>query len=310
MVKSFNYKEKAIRSTKTFAVLGLLNGALVWGLIWYPMRLLQGHGVSAEMTSFLIYLVAWVLGSAFFRRAYTDFGRHWKALLLIGFSAGWVNLAYGLALVHGEVMRVLLLFYLAPLWTVLLARLMLDEVLTRYGYAVIALSLGGALTMLKQPDVFFPIPQNGPEWLGLSAGIAFAWTNVLSRRHAGLSLPSKSLAVSIGVMTLALLVVLWRPAQVVELTAVGESDVLLLLALGLTVWIATVTVQYGLRWVPSNQAIVILLFELVVAAGSSYWLTDEALTMQEWIGAMMIIAASIFSGKLEARPAGIKSRAN
>lgn len=280
-----------------------MNGALVWGLIWYPMRILQQHNVSAEMTSLLIYLTALVLGSVFFARAYCDFRHHSKALLLIGFSAGWANLAYGLAVVHGEVMRVLLLFYLAPLWTVLLARLLLGEVLTRYGYAVIGLSLAGALTMLKQPEIFFPIPQNGAEWLGLSAGLAFAWTNVLARQHARLSLRSKSLAVWIGVAVLSAAVVFLRPTQVWGLATVPQLDWLLLAALGVAVWIATLTVQYGLRDIPSSQAIVILLFELVVAAISSYWLADEALTLQEWLGAAMIIAASLFSGKLDSASA-------
>lgn len=281
-----------------------MNGALVWGLIWYPMRILQQRDVSAEMTSLLIYLIALLLGSLLFFRSYRDFRYHGKALILIGFSAGWANLAYGLAVVHGEVMRVLLLFYLAPLWTVLLARLLLGEVLTRYGYAVIGLSLAGALTMLKQAGTFFPIPQNGAEWLGLSAGLAFAWTNVLARQHAHLSLRSKSLAVWLGVAVLSGAVVSLQPAQVWDLATVPELDWLLLGALGLAVWIATLTVQYGLRDIPSSQAIVILLFELVVAAISSYWLADEALTVQEWIGAAMIIAASLFSGKLDSTSAG------
>lgn len=285
-----------------------MNGALVWGLIWYPMRVLQQHGISAEMTSLLIYVVALVLGSVFFSRAYGDFRVYGKALFLIGFSAGWANLAYGLAVVHGEVMRVLLLFYLAPLWTVLLARLLLGEVLTRYGYAVIALSLAGALTMLKQPGSFLVIPQTSPEWLGLSAGMAFAWTNVLARQHANLSLLSKSLAVWVGVAVLACAVVLIQPAQLQGLAVVRPMDWALLIALGVAVSIATLTVQYGLRDIPSGQAIVILLFELIVAAVSSYWLADEALSVQEWIGAAMIIAASLFSGKLDqASAASVKN---
>lgn len=256
------------------------------------------------MTSLLIYLLALLLGSVFFARSYADLRQHRKALLLIGFSAGWANLAYGLAVVHGEVMRVLLLFYLAPLWTVLLARLLLGEVLTRYGYGVIALSLTGALTMLKQPGIFFPIPQNRAEWLGLSAGLAFAWTNVLARQYASLSLRSKSLAVWIGVAALSAVAVSVQPSQVSDLATVGQLDWLLVVTLGLAVWFATLTVQYGLREIPSSQAIVILLFELVVAAISSYWLADESLTPQEWIGAAMIIAASLFSGKLDNPSAG------
>lgn len=42
-------------------------------------------------------------------------------------------------------MRVMLLFYLAPLWTVILSRLLLGEVLTPAGVGVMLLSFGGAM---------------------------------------------------------------------------------------------------------------------------------------------------------------------
>lgn len=283
------------------SALGLLNGALVWGLIWYPMRILQDNGISAELTSLLIYLMALVFGSAAFGSAYREFGSHTRALLLIGFSAGWANLAYGLAVVHGEVMRVLLLFYLAPLWTVILARVLLGEVLTRYGYVVIGLSLAGALTMLKEPGVIFPIPQNAAEWLGLSAGVAFAWTNVLARQYADVSLAAKAIAVWWGVTLLAAAVVALNFAQIEILSDATPQHWIWLGVMGLAVWLATLTVQYGLRGLPASQAIVILLFELVVAAISSYFLAAESLSAREWAGAAMIIAASLFSGKLDAK---------
>lgn len=266
------------------------------------MRILQDGGISAELTSLLIYVVALVLGSLVFASAYRDFRGHTRALALIGFSAGWANLAYGLAVVHGEVMRVLLLFYLAPLWTVILARLLLGEVLTRYGYVVIGLSLAGALTMLKQPGEIFPIPQNAAEWLGLSAGLAFAWTNVLARQHANLPLAAKSIAVWWGVALLAAAVVVLNPGQGDALLGATPQHWVWLAVMGVAVWLATLTVQYGLRGLPANQAIVILLFELVVAAASSYFLADESLSTREWAGAAMIVAASLFSGKLDAKP--------
>ena len=42
---------------------------------------------------------------------------------VMGLAIGWSNLAYVLGILEGEVMRVLLLFYLAPLWTVPIARI-------------------------------------------------------------------------------------------------------------------------------------------------------------------------------------------
>ena len=61
----------------------------------------------------------------------------------------------------------------------------------------------------------------------------------------------------------------------------------------------TYAVQYGLARVPANQAIVIFLFELVVAAIAAYFLSHERMGLQEWVGAIMIIAASLFSGHME-----------
>jgi len=74
---------------------------------------------------------------------------------------------------------------------------------------------------------------------------------------------------------------------------------LLLIGVGVLIGSMTYAVQYGLARVPANQAIVIFLFELVVAAIAAYYLSDERLGVQEWIGAAMIITASLFSGHME-----------
>jgi drug/metabolite transporter (DMT)-like permease len=42
----------------------------------------------------------------------------------------------------------------------------------------------------------------------------------------------------------------------------------------------------------------LFLFELVVAAVSSYFLAGEAMDLGDWIGAAFIVCASLLSGKL------------
>jgi drug/metabolite transporter (DMT)-like permease len=68
--------------------------------------------------------------------------------------------------------------------------------------------------------------------------------------------------------------------------------------LGIIIFVLSVAVQYGLTHVPANRAIVIMLFELVVAAVAAYLLTDEAMTLKEWIGGAMIVFASLFSVRM------------
>ncbi len=159
-------------------VAGILSGALVWGLIWYPYRALQESGVAGPLATLISYILAMVCGAFMLPRVWRELRRYyrvragWWAVALV-LSAGWANLGYVLAMLHGEVMRVLLLFYLAPLWTILFSYWLLGERLDRYGYLVMALSFSGAVIMLWQPQHGLPLPQNLSEWIGLSAGMGF-----------------------------------------------------------------------------------------------------------------------------------------
>jgi drug/metabolite transporter (DMT)-like permease len=220
-------------------------------------------------------------------------------MLGIGLAAGWTNMSYVLSVLEGEILRVLLLFYLAPLWTVLFARLLLGEQLNRWGYGIMALSISGAMIMLWPPQAGFPLPANNAEWLALSAGMSFALANVLTRKASTVPLGAKSVAVWAGVTLVSLVALMIEPGQwafAVSATPVTWSW---LVGVGLLIATMTYAVQYGLSHAPANQAIIIFLFELVVAAISSYFLADEALSLQEWIGAGLIIAGSLFSGHME-----------
>ena len=279
----------------TVALLSLLTGAMVWGLIWHPYRELEGMAVPAVLAATVTYFVAFVLGAPLFRRQLAGFRPTWM-LAAIALAAGGCNLGYVLATVHGEVMRVLLMFYLAPLWTVLLARLLLKEKVSLPGTAVIALSLAGAAVMLWQPRLGMPLPEKGAEWLGLAAGFLFALANVLIRKAHDLSIEIKSMAVFAGVVTVGLMVLPFEPGPVVLPPLAGW---LLIGVVGLVLLATNLFVQYGLTHTPANQAIVIFLFELVVAALASWWLAGEAMTSKEWAGGAMIVAASLFSGKLD-----------
>ena len=287
--------EKRERRT---AVASLLAGAFIWGLIWYPYRILRDAGIGGVAASTATYAVALLLGLLIFRRSLRHVRPSWTLLWLALSSAG-CNLGYVLATLNGEVMRVLLLFYLAPLWTVLLARLLLGERLKLAGACVIALSLAGAATILWQPAVGWPLPQDAADWFGLCAGFSFALFNVLSRYAKGVSIENKSVISFAGVVAVGAALILAGGAP---LPSANSAPVWLLLALiGLVLLFVNLVVQYGLARVAANRAIVIMLSEVGFAALSSWLLADELLGLREWTGGAMIIAASVLSAKMEHR---------
>ncbi len=276
---------------------GLLFGAVVWGLIWYPYRQLELAGISGIQSSLVTYGVAMVLGAIMFAHHWRDLARVPKESIWIAVAAGWTNLGYVLAVLEGEVMRVLLLFYLAPLWTLFLARILLNEKAGREGLVIMLLSVIGMFVMLWQGNDW-PLPQNWAEWVALSAGVGFAATNVLTRWAGHLTLKAKSLSVWAGVTVLALVLFISKPHPV-SMAAISVTHWWLMAAMGLVLAATTWLVQFGITHTAANRAAVIFMFELVVAALSSWLLAGETMTPREWVGGSMIILAAIYSGRIE-----------
>jgi len=284
-------------------VVGVLSGALVWGLIWYPYRVLQEAGMSGALATFITYVLAMGFGAFMLPRVWRERSTLGGWALLLILSAGWANLGYVLGMLHGEVMRVLLLFYLAPVWTILFSFWLLGERLNRFGYGVIALSLLGAVIMLWEPSLGLPLPQNLSEWLGLSAGMGFALSNVTSRRAAHLSVEAKSFSLWLGTAALTLPFLLWQGGLSVQFTHIDSGYWLMLTLMGLVLCATSFAVQYGVTHLSANRAVVLFLFELVAAACSSYFLADEAMELRDWVGASLIVCSTLLSGRLSSEKA-------
>lgn len=278
----------------------LLLGASIWGVVWYPIRILEQNGVSGPLSTTIAYFIALIIGVLLFHRQLRYrivFDGNGHLLFWICFFAGWTNIAYILAIISGEIARVLLLFYLSPLWTILFARLLLNEKLTLRGYVVMMLSIAGAITMLWHPGALLPLPVTYADWMGLLGGVMFALVNVLIRKDQTHSVELKSIAIWLGSAVIGLMCTLLLTGPI-DFPTIAPQSWLLLLAIGGVMFLLSILVQYGLTYTPANRAIIILMVELAVAAVAAYFLAGETLSWREFAGGGMIIAAGIFSAKL------------
>ena len=279
------------------AIFGLLFGAFCWGIVWYPYRLMNMSGIPGIISSFYTYIIALVMGCVIFARHWRGITKVPKSIIFLSLVAGWTNLSYVIAIIDGEVMRVMLLFYLAPVWTLIMAHFWLHERTSKIGYIAIIVSLIGAYIMLANPlsgTLALPLPKTQSDWFALSAGIGFATTNVMTRKASYLSLQSKSFAVWLGVITMVLI---FLPFAHISLPAPHVFTVkqwLIMTLIALLIMSATLFVQYGVTKIKATRASVLFLFELVVAAIASYYLTSEVMTLSEWLGGALILVAAVF----------------
>jgi drug/metabolite transporter (DMT)-like permease len=272
------------------AIASLLFSASLWGVIWYPLRLLNEAGMSGVWSSLIMYLAAGSVAIPVLYKQHKSVSFHRADLLALGIAAGITNVAFVVALIEGEVMRVMLLFYLSPLWTVLLGRWWLGERLSRSAIMMFAVAMSGSIIMLWNTEMGWPWPHGTADWLALMASIAFSINNVLARKLGPVSMGVKTGVVWWGVVVTSIIVLLWQQTSVPNVDLSVWAGAALLGLIGITTM--TIAVLYGVGKMPVYRSSVIMLFELIVAAIAAWLLTDEVMSLQEWLGGALILAAA------------------
>ncbi|GMQ87266.1 MAG: DMT family transporter [Gammaproteobacteria bacterium] len=272
-------------------ILSLLLAATLWGLVWYPLRLLEAQGLSGLWLSLTSYGAVLAIGLVWLWRGRADWQGNGVVLGLMLLATGWTNVAFVLAILDGTVVRVLLLFYLSPLWALVLGWVMLGEHPGTSGLLVFVVAIAGAAIMLWDPAMGMPWPRDEADWLAVSSGFTFSFANVMVRKTRHVSMYTKA---SVSWLGVALVAVVWILVVQEPLpSAVQPSAWLGAVLLGwLGFVVMTVTVIYGVSHMPVHRSAVILLFELVAGTVSSLLLTDEQVQAREWLGGALILAAA------------------
>jgi drug/metabolite transporter (DMT)-like permease len=282
--------------------LALILNALVWGVSWWPLRELQGEGLHPLWSSSATYLLGALVMLCFMPKVWGEFLQH-KPLWLLALAAGTTMVGFNWGVSIGEVIRVVLLFYLMPIWAVLLARLILNEPITGKAVMRVGLAFAGAVLLLSpNGELGFPVPSNLAEWLGLMGGAAFALNNIMLRHQEKRTAQGRLFAMFVGgivapmVVATGLSLVLGDGNSFVQWPMVpGVYGLLVLSGFAVTLLVANYGLQYGASRLPANVTSVVMLSEVVFATLSAILLTDEVLTLQVGIGGAMILLAAALS---------------
>jgi len=277
-------------------IFSLLFGAFVWGIIWYPYRLMANAGVSGIYSSFYVFILTIAIALPYFFITKKKVPIWSKDFWLLALVAGYTNISYVLAVIDGEVVRVMLLFYLSPVWTIFLAHFMLNEDTQKRHYIAVFISLIGAFIMFWEPGYLIHLDSKS-DWLALSSGLGFAITNVMTRKHEHMTVNQKALAIWLGVIVVAMICIMLDKNAMPTLDFFRPVDAAIMMAIALSLFLSTLLVQFGVTQIKAVEASSFFLFEIVVAAISSYFLVGESIAFNEWLGGIFIIAGVILSSK-------------
>ena len=281
---------------KLLAAAALTLNAFLYGVSWWPFRALQDQGLHPLWSTAIIYAVA-VLCLVLLRpRAFLNLLRHPELWWLV-LAAGLTNVGFNWAVTVGDVVRVVLLFYLMPAWVVLLAWPLLGERPGAGSLLRLALALAGVVIVLKTPTSPWPVPENLADWLALMGGFCFALTNILLRRLRHTPGESRMLAMFGGGALMAGSVAIWGMSlgSVTAPPAPSLAWVGLALFISLAFLAGNLSLQYGAAHLRASTTSIIMLSEVIFASISSVLLGAGELSVRTLVGGALILLASLLA---------------
>lgn len=286
---SLSLSRYTLKMKKQLPVIILFLASILWGLSWWPLKGINALGIDgialilgAYGVLALVYLP--LLGRQFQRK-------NAMGLLAIALLGGGANLCFTYALINGDVVRVMVLFYLLPVWGVLGGYLFLHERLSFGRVSGALLAIAGAFLILGDFETLH-VRFSWIDLIALMAGIFFALNNILFRSLQAIEVNVKVGAMFWGCFTLAGVLIALGVEHFPQEASTNAWLALLAYAL-LWLLLANIGSQWGVTHMEAGRSSIIIIMELVTAVISAAWIGERALSLSEQMGGSLVIAAAL-----------------
>jgi len=198
---------------------------------------------------------------------------------LLSLCLGGVSFAlYSDGLLVGHVTTVILLFYLTPVWSTLLAKLRWRQRVSWWRYLGVASGLAGIGIVLAGSGGGLPVPDSPGDWLGLASGILWSFASDGIHRHGGPPAAASNFIFCAGATLAALALALGiggsLPVHLPVKPLIEAIGMAFLIGAGW--WALSLTVfLWAVQKLDPTRVGVLLMSEVIVGAASSSALTGR-----------------------------------
>ena len=283
------------RQTHTLATLACVAAGAIWGLYWIPLRALENSGISPLWATAIFYLVPFLifLPIVILRlRSMIRFGLRAQGIAI---PAGLTVVLYSNAFHYTDVLRAILLFYLTPIWSALLARVWLKEKIRPSHIVATSLGILGLLVILGT-NQGFPYPRNGGDWMALASGFAWAVTANVMRRGPNadpIDIVFFWLFWSALLAVLLTILPIFGTQKMPVLEEINSDALWLFPVLLLLVIPGFYITTWGVPFLNPGTVGILFMGEIAVGVVSAALLTNEPFGLREIIGVTLIAGAGL-----------------
>lgn len=283
-------------SNQNIALIAVALSGLIWGILWIPLRTLHNAGIDGLWSVVIFYAFPMIMLTPFYFMRWRHLIQGGTALHLPILLAALGLMLYAVALLYTQVINAMLLYYLTPLWSTILARYLLGERILLDRWISMILAFAGILIIFKI-DAGVPLPSNIGDWMGLASGIVWALAAVYMKKG--------------GVqhkMDATLCYFLWGSVLALILTQlpIGAGQVLPSLATlyGVLPWLIPVillliippamAVLWGATILSPGILAIVFMTEISTGAISAAIWADEPFGLHELLGIVLISLAGLW----------------
>lgn len=278
--------------------------ASIWGLFWIPLRYFDEAGVyslwAVAYINFAASLIALPVAFLFGKFDRTQL----KLLFIMGLGMGAANVFYFAGIILSDVIRVIFLFYLLPIWATLFSKFLYNIPIGRTRMFALLFALAGIWLLLGAGG--WPLPQNLGDVFGILAGMFWALGLTMMRGQAELD----ALVVSASALFFAFLMAIVLGTIMHSLVpnlqpAIPSFETtfaifLPVMAFGIIVlWTTMYGQLWGAKYVATTTAALLTMSEILAATLSTALLDASNLHWLSWAGAGLIMVAiliDLFAG--------------
>ena len=278
-----------------FPNLTVIVSCFFWGSYWIPLRYIDSDSNGSLWPIFFSFLLlSLLLLKPLVKTFYVIFyERNYFFFLGCLFAATGITF-YSESLLRGEIAKVVVLFYLCPIWGTIFAKIFLGNKLTLKRLLSIILGIIGLEIMVGiEKGIIFPT--SVVEWIALSAGLSWAMGMTLFHLAKSTSGFEKTALTALIIPFVFLALCLVPDGRTLEIPnqLLSMNIIYLWMILFAVVWLlpSILLTYFSVEILDPGRINILLAFEVAVGFISASLLTNEIIGPREYLGALFVVSA-------------------
>jgi len=278
---------------------------LFWGTYWIPLRYIDNNNNGSIWLIFISFLLLSLFLIIPLLKSIKNLILNKNKFFFFGCFFASLGIAfYSESLLRGDIARVVVLFYLCPIWGTLFARIFLGDKLTINRLIAIIIGLLG-LEIIVGIERGIIIPTSVVDWIALLAGMSWALGMTCFHLAKSTSAFEKTALTSFLIPFIFLLICLIPGGRTFELPSISLNNNLIYIwvIFFAIAWLlpSILLTYFSVEILDPGRINILLAFEVVVGFLSATLLTNEIIGTREILGAVFVVSAcfiDIFFNKI------------